>query len=222
MGNYCVVNSSCCKKTVSIIIPVSSSQIIKNEINSSLLKRSISPHLPEEDFESKVVNEINSVRTAPKTYANKLKGMMSQIQHEGNITYLALSNKEKVVLRNGEEPFISTIEYIGSIKPMKAPILNQELRVNISNKNKKGIKNKQLEELMVKKRIEMLARYNKIQFTIDFISNPILSVMLQLIDESFKHERRNIILNQIFSDCAVSYTKDSKRQFISIITFAGK
>ena len=75
---------------------------------------------------------------------------------------------------------------------------------------------------MVKKRIEMLARYNKIQFTIDFISNPILSVMLQLIDESFKHERRNIILNQKFSDCAVSYTKDSKRQFISIITFAGK
>ena len=148
--------------------------------------------------------------------------MMSQIQHEGNITYLALSNKEKVVLRNGEEPFISTIEYINSIKPMKALILNQELRVNISNKNKKGIKNKQLEELMVKKRIEMLARYNKIQFTIDFISNPILSVMLQLIDESFKHERRNIILNQKFSDCAVSYTKDSKRQFISIITFAGK
>ena len=222
MGNYCVVNSSCCQKTVSIIIPVSSSQIIKNEINSSLLKRSISPPLPEEDFESKVVNEINSVRTAPKTYANKLKGMMSQIQHEGNITYLALSNKEKVVLRNGEEPFISTIEYISSIKPMKALILNQELRVNISNKNKKGITNKQLEELMVKKRIEMLARYNKIQFTIDFISNPILSVMLQLIDESFKHERRNIILNQKFSDCAVSYTKDSKRQFISIITFAGK
>ena len=222
MGNYCVVNSSCCQKTVSIIIPVSSSQIIKNEINSSLLKRSISPHLPEEDFESKVVNEINSVRTAPKTYANKLKGMMSQIQHEGNITYLALSNKEKVVLRNGEEPFISTIEYISSIKPMKALILNQELRVNISNKNKKGIKNKQLEELMVKKRIEMLARYNKIQFTIDFISNPILSVMLQLIDESFKHERRNILLNQSFSYCAVSYTKDSRRQFISIITLSGK
>ena len=221
MGNYCVINSSCFQKTVTINIPVSSSTIIKNEIESSS-KNNLSSHFPEEDFEAKVVSELNSVRTAPKTYANKLKGMISQIHHEGNKTYLVYSNKEKVFLQKGEEPFISTIEYISCLKPMKALILDEELRVNITSKNQKGIKNKQLEESMVKKRREMLDKYKKIQFTIDFISNPILSVMCQLIDESFKHERRNILLNQSFSYCAVSYTKDSRRQFISIITLSGK
>ncbi len=57
-------------------------------------------------------------------------------------------------------------------------------------------------------------------FNLDIFSDPVLSVIFQITDEAFDHQRRNALLNKKFKMFAVTYTYDYNKKFMSISTLA--
>ena len=80
---------------------------------------------------------------------------------------------------------------------------NDELKVRMTNVNKKI---SSIGNLILEKRTELLAKYDAIMFNLDIFSDPVLSVIFQITDEAFDHQRRNALLNKKFKMFAVTYT----------------
>ena len=94
---------------------------------------------------------------------------------------------------------------------------NDELKVRMTNVNKKI---SSIGNLILEKRTELLAKYDAIMFNLDIFSDPVLSVIFQITDEAFDHQRRNALLNKKFKMFAVTYTYDYNKKFMSISTLA--
>ena len=168
-------------------------------------------------FEYTLLSEINSVRTSPSEYANKLKQLLSNIIIENSTCFFVYNNKEKIVLQKGTHTFIEAIDYLKSLSPMNKLNWNDELKVRMTNVNKKI---SSIGNLILEKRTELLAKYDAIMFNLDIFSDPVLSVIFQITDEAFYHQRRNALLNKKFKMFAVTYTYDYNKKFMSISTLA--
>ena len=94
---------------------------------------------------------------------------------------------------------------------------NDELKVRMTNVNKKI---SSIGNLILEKRTELLAKYDAIMFNLDIFSDPVLSVIFQITDEAFDHQKRNALLNKKFKMFAVTYTYDYNKKFMSISTLA--
>ena len=85
-------------------------------------------------FEIALLNEINSVRTNPKEYANRLRELIDDIQYEDNNCYLIYKKNEKILLQKGVETFEETIKYLDAIEPMSEFKRKDELKMKIKDK----------------------------------------------------------------------------------------
>lgn len=168
-------------------------------------------------FEYTLLSEINSVRTSPSEYANKLNQLLSNIIIENSTCFFVYNNKEKIILQKGKHTFIETIEYLRALSPMNKLNWNDELKVRMTNVNKKI---SSIGNLILEKRTELLAKYGAIMFNLDIFSDPVLSVIFQITDEAFDHQRRNALLNKKYTMFAVTYTYDYNKKFMSISTLA--
>ena len=147
------------------------------------------------------------------------KALIPNIKENKGKLYFHFENKQRVVITKGEELFQETIGILNKTKPMNKLIWNNLLKINIPHCIKK-ITNGYIENLMINKRRELKNQFNQITFTIDIFSNPILSAIFQITDETFHSERRNAILNPSFSYYAVFYREETDGKFFSISTFA--
>ena len=119
-------------------------------------------------------------------YANKLKQLLSNIIIENSTCFFVYNNKEKIVLQKGTHTFIEAIDYLKSLSPMNKLNWNDELKVRMTNVNKKI---SSIGNLILEKRTELLAKYDAIMFNLDIFSDPVLSVIFQITDEAFYHQR---------------------------------
>jgi hypothetical protein len=229
MGGNCVSKIPCshntavslCEKQEQIhkLISHNLLSITSNQTLGNLMPLETSSKINEDSFEGLILKEINLIRCEPKTYANKLKELIPNIKENKGKLYFHFENKQRVVITKGEELFQETIGILNKTKPMNKLIWNNLLKINIPNYIKK-ITNGYIENLMINKRRELKNQFNQITFTIDIFSNPILSAIFQITDETFHSERRNAILNSSFSYYAVFYREETDGKFFSISTFA--
>lgn len=170
-------------------------------------------------FESLLLKEINLVRSDPVAYANKLSKMLDYIIESRGVFYFTYPQSDPIILKTGKTIFYQTIEYLKTLKPIPELLWNEELKVDINDENK-PLTEEKIGKLLVTKRLQIKDLYNKCIFSFDFMTNPILSVLFQLTDEPFGQKRRDAILNASFQDFAVSFTFDSMRKFVSLLSFA--
>jgi hypothetical protein len=177
--------------------------------------------LPSEStFEFLLLTEINLIRTSPNEYANKIKSFIPYIKTQNGKTFLHFENKQKIIIsENSKELFVTTIQLLNTITPMKALVWNNSLKIKFPPLTK-TITNGLMERLMINKRKEYKDHYKNITFTLDIFSNPTLSALFQITDEMFKGDRREAILNPDFAYFAVNYKEESNGKFFSISTFA--
>jgi hypothetical protein len=178
-------------------------------------------------FEINMFKEINFVRTNPKDYALKLKDIIKNIIYEGNNEYLNAYRygfNKKILLKNGSKIFYDTIDYLNQLEPLNELQYCEDIKIQFDNKisDKEDfiINNENIESLLIKHRFQILQNYKNCAFNIDNIPDPILSIVFQIIDDMFNHERRNVILNKEFSNFAVNTIKDFENSFLSILSFA--
>ena len=185
-----------------------------NDFNVPKMESSVSHKT---SFENILLNEINIVRSSPYEYSNKLQKPCERIKKENNTYFFVYSEQEKIILQKGVTTFNNTIALLRTIHPMCKLQWNNELKVNMSNVDKKV---SSIGNLIMEKKTELFAKYQNIIFNLDIFSEPVLSVIFQVTDEAFNLQRRNAILNPKFKMFAVGYTYDYNNKFISISTLA--
>ena len=191
----------------------------QNKTNNSTTIPSI--HSIDNLFEKKVLKEINFVRTNPKEYANKMKGLTKNILKENNEYFYQNKNnlsEKKIVLKSGSKIFFETIDYLEKLEPINELIWNDELRIEYQNDNIILTK-ENLGKIILNKRLEFLKNYENCHFNIDVFREPKLSILFQILDENFDKKRRNAILNKKFSMIAINSLKDKENNFYSICCF---
>ena len=176
-------------------------------------------------FEMKMLKEINLVRTNPKEYAMKLKDLSKNIIIEDNFEFLIpYGFNKKILLKNGSKVIFDTIDYLIKLEPLNQLQYCEAIKIQFDNKISEEenfvLNNEYIEFLLINQRLQILKTYKNCAFNIDNIPDPILSIVFQIIDDMFNHERRNVILNKEFSNFAVNTIKDFENSFLSILSFA--
>ena len=172
-------------------------------------------------FENNLLNEINFVRTHPNEYAEFLNENLKLIKKENGHFYFVYNNnnEKKILLREGEKIFIDAINHLKKIKPLNSLKWNNEIKIDLNEKEMDNFSNDLLGKLILKKRLKLKEKYKNTFFNLDIFNEPKISVIFQITDEAFNKERRNAILNPNYNYFAVSYIKNNKK-FLSISSFA--
>ena len=172
-------------------------------------------------FETNLLNEINFVRTHPNEYAEFLNENLKLIKKENGHFYFVYNNnnEKKILLREGEKIFIDAINHLKKIKPLNSLKWNNEIKIDLNEKEMDNFSNDLLGKLILKKRLKLKEKYQNTFFNLDIFNEPKISVIFQITDEAFNKERRNAILNPNYNYFAVSYIKNNKK-FLSISSFA--
>ena len=204
-------------------------QDLENNINNYNNNNSINPDnekllnekTNEKLFETNLLNEINFVRTHPNEYAEFLNENLKLIKKENGHFYFVYNNnnEKKILLKEGEKIFIDAINHLKKIKPLKSLTYNNEIKIELNEKEMDNFSNDFLGKLILKKRLKLKEKYQKTYFNLDIFNEPKLSVIFQITDEAFNKERRNAILNPNYNYFAVSYIKNNKK-FLSVSSFA--
>jgi hypothetical protein len=189
-------------------IPISSIRTIKSEYNKIY------------DFSMKMLDEINQIRKSPPDYAKKLESMMRYIKKVKlrNIFIFAYPGTEKVSLPNGTTSFLEVINILKETRPIEPLNYNADIKIDIDNSD---CDHKILKKLIYDKRQKLKSKYPQFLVNLDIISNPVVSVVMQLIDDNpFQGQRRDAILNKNYGHFAVSQFTDSIDRTFNLVSFA--
>ena len=239
MGCACVHNSIGDQKCLSICqidktkknkenFPYNQTKNSNNNSNNQYRLRSTdNNNIDNNSFEMRILQEINFVRVNPKLYAEKIIEMLKYVKREGEFEYFHPKGNKRILLENGTEIFDQTVKFLNKMTPVKALSWNKEIQVEFNNSlnlidkhTTTILSNELIGRIILEKRLKIVEKYKNCYFNIDIFSDPIISVLFQVTDETFKQERRNALLNKDFSFFAVNYVQDSKNKFMSISSFA--
>jgi hypothetical protein len=199
----------------------SNNNINNNNILNGNNMNSTNEKSDEKSFETNLLNEINFVRTHPNEYAEFLNENLKLIKNENGHFYFVYNNnhEKKILLREGKNIFIDAIDHLKKIKPLNSLKWNDEIKIDLNQKETINFSNDLLGKLILKKRLKLKEKYSKTFFNLDIFNEPKISVIFQITDEAFNKERRNAILNPTFNYFAVSYINNNKK-FLSVSSFA--
>ena len=135
---------------------------------------------PSDIFSQYMLDQINKIRTNPRSYVDIFKKARDNIKQDkrGNLYY---SGKIKVALYKGKEAFDDAISSLEKTKPMKPLIFKKELCIELSN-DKNDFKSgdylrKKINEL-IKKDVKVRA------FWRDIIKDAEINFLLMIVDDN--------------------------------------
>lgn len=187
-----------CLNVPMVIIKDSQSTIDKTIINTKQVKTEIS----NESFVAPIdpmLKEINLARTNSKEYSNKVNAILEKVQCINGKHLLVYNDEIKIELVRGKEHFISCINYLKDIcQKMNPLIFADELKIPFpEERNDLILCRHYLSKEIEKKNRETKGKYTIIDFQYDICPNPILSTIIQIVDDSSASlQRRNNILNK--------------------------
>ena len=199
----------------------------KNNISVS----SVISSLYKNDYNSRMVDLINKLRTNPREYS---KIILSNIQYIQKIVKISADDttgqneekikiffqkKIKVELYRGESAFLEAAEFLKNLKPLKELKIKEEIKMNILPETEEQIAN---DKLLIKKQLnEINKRFNISAFFKDNLRNPEIGLMLMVIgdNKNSQNKKRNAILNRDYKYIAVN-SKFIGDKFVSYFTFS--
>jgi len=183
------------------------------------------------DYNTRIVDLINQLRTNPKKYSDIILENTRYIykrikiiaddttgQNEEKIEYY-FQRKKKVELYKGEEAFIEAAKYLYDLKPLNELKIKEEIRINILPETEEQIID---DKLLVKNQLyEIKKKFNISAFFKDNVKNPEIGLMLMIIGDykNSQNKKRNAILNPEYKYIAVN-SKFMNNKFVSYFTFS--
>ena len=171
----------------------------KNDISIS----SVISSLYKNDYNTRMVDLINKLRTNPKEYA---KIILSNIQ------YIQKRVKIKIA-------FFETAEFLNKLKPLKELKVKEEIKMNLLPETEDQILN---DKILIKNQLdEIKKRFNISAFFKDNLRNPEIGLMLMIIgdNKNSQNKKRNALLNPDYKYIAVN-SKFIGDKFVSYFTFS--
>lgn len=181
------------------------------------------------DYNTRVIDLINEIRTDPPKYANIIFNNLQYISKEIRIIAndetgqneekeeIYFQKKVKVKLYMGEKAFTDAANSLKNTKPMKELLLNDEIKL-IMPDNKEDINDNNF----IKKQLIEIRKNNNINaFFKDTIKNPEVAVLLMIVGDykDGQNKKRNAILNPEYKYIAVN-SKFIENLFIAYYIFS--
>ena len=183
------------------------------------------------DYNTRMVDLINKLRTNPKEYAKVILSNIQYIQKRVKITAdditgqneekeeIFFQKKIKVELYRGEIAFFETAEFLRKLKPLKELIVKEEIKMNLLPETEEQIRN---DKLLIKNQLdEIKKRFNISAFFKDNLKNPEIGLMLMIIgdNKNSQNKKRNALLNPNYKYIAIN-SKFIGDKFVSYFTFS--
>ena len=199
----------------------------KNDISIS----SVISSLYKNDYNTRMVDLINKLRTNPKEYAKIILSNIQYIQKRVKITAdditgqneekeeIFFQKKIKVELYRGEIAFFETAEFLNKLKPLKELKVKEEIKMNLLPETEDQILN---DKILIKNQLdEIKKRFNISVFFKDNLRNPEIGLMLMIIgdNKNSQNKKRNALLNPDYKYIAVN-SKFIGDKFVSYFTFS--
>ena len=173
-------------------------------------------------FARLMLDEINLARTDPKKYSMKLKNLLHLIKTNptNNKIYLLYDDDVKIELKKGGAAFKSCIKYLKNA-PSVSPIrLIDDLAIPFPKNNPKQCLNKEYIGECIEK-IKSKVKYEIYDFQYDISPNPVLSTIVQVVDDSdSQYQRRGNIMSENVKYVGISYGEIKKGVFCFYLLFA--
>ena len=152
----------------------------------------------------KVFYLINKIRTNPPQFADFVISSQAYIKEMDD--KIIFDHKIKVALNQGKIMFLECAEYLRKLQPMNELIFNDDIVLECPTEPKdiKDI-NYFKQKVIEKKESQGIQAYFK-----DSISEPEISVLLMIVDDSIKNpkKKREALLNPNFKYIGISATDD--------------
>ena len=199
----------------------------KNDISIS----SVISSLYKNDYNTRMVDLINKLRTNPKEYAKIILSNIQYIQKRVKITAdditgqneekeeIFFQKKIKVELYRGEIAFFETAKFLNKLKPLKELKVKEEIKMNLLPETEDQILN---DKILIKNQLdEIKKRFNISAFFKDNLRNPEIGLMLMIIgdNKNSQNKKRNALLNPDYKYIAVN-SKFIGDKFVSYFTFS--
>ena len=199
----------------------------KNDISIS----SVISSLYKNDYNTRMVDLINKLRTNPKEYAKIILSNIQYIQKRVKITAdditgqneekeeIFFQKKIKVELYRGEIAFFETAEFLNKLKPLKELKVKEEIKMNLLPETEDQILN---DKILINNQLdEIKKRFNISAFFKDNLRNPEIGLMLMIIgdNKNSQNKKRNALLNPDYKYIAVN-SKFIGDKFVSYFTFS--
>ena len=183
------------------------------------------------DYNTRMVDLINKLRTNPKEYAKVILSNIQYIQKRVKITAdditgqneekeeIFFQKKIKVELYRGEIAFFETAEFLQKLKPLKELIVKEEIKMNLLPETEEQIRN---DKLLIKNQLdEIKKRFNISAFFKDNLKNPEIGLMLMIIgdNKNSQNKKRYALLNPNYKYIAIN-SKFIGDKFVSYFTFS--
>ena len=179
---------------------------------------------PFSHFDRLMIDEINMARSDPKGYSLKLKNLLHLIKKNpsNNKIYLLYDDDIKIELKKGATTFKSCIEYLKAAPTVKAIELVDDLAIPFPHNNPKQCLNKDyIGECIENIRAKVENKYEIYDFQYDISPNPVLSTIIQVVDDSDSHyQRRGNIMSENVKYVGISYGEIKKGVFCFYLLFA--
>ena len=174
------------------------------------------------DYNSKMMEMINKIRNEPKSIIQDLNMLLNKNNEENKILVENDETHENIVFNDIIQDINETIKFLETVNPITIKFnLNEELLMDIkSQKYSEYTLEKKITKIIVDKKREIMKKYPKVQFFVNFVKDEKIGVLYLLMKNTKMSNFRNVIFDDKYKDFNVSWMRDKNNIFISFLCFS--
>ena len=174
------------------------------------------------NYNEKMLEIINQIRNKPISIIEDYDKILNKNNKENLIFLENDETHENVVFNDVAQDINETVNFLKNVKPVMNKFnLNEELVIDTkSNKNSELPFEKGIAKLIMNQKKEIIKKYPKVQFFVNFIKDAKIGILFLLMKNSKISNFRNVIFDDKFKEFNVTWMKDKNNIFISFLCFS--
>ena len=174
-----------------------------------------------DNFENKLLKEINLLRSNPRDYSNKLNKIKDSCVLLDNKYIYHTKDGYKLTIKEGKGLIDKCISFLKKMKPLNALKLNPDIKITLDNDliNKVNTNEEEILYFLRIKREQLKENCGKVYISLDYFEDPELIVFLALFEAEYKGYKREILLSPNISCFNASFFKIPNRLFTAISSY---
>ena len=174
------------------------------------------------NYNEKMLEVINKIRNEPKSMIKDLEIILQKNNEQNKIYIENDETHENIVFNDITQNINETINFLKKAKPMSNKFnLNEELVLEIKHcKNSELSLEKRISKILIDKKRDMVKKFPKIQFFINFVKDAKIGVLYLLMKNDKKSNFRNVVFDDKYKEFNVTWMRDKNNVFISFLCFS--
>ena len=174
------------------------------------------------NYNEKMLEVINQIRNKPKSIIEDYDKILNKNNKENLIFLENDDTHENVVFNDVTQDINETVNFLRSVKPVTNKFnINEELVIDTkNNKNTELPFEKRITKLIMNQKKEIIKKYPKVQFFVNFIKDEKIGVLFLLMKNAKISNFRNVIFDDEYKEFNVTWMKDKNNIFISFLCFS--